>query len=125
MKRTITLWPKTQLVAVDERANHELTVRLNNGGPLTVDVIILATGYKVKIDQVPFLARGNILTTLATRNGFPVLDEHFQTNIPRLFMTSMAATQDFGPFFAFTVAARTSAELIGQAIVGRQRTPME
>jgi len=125
MKRTITLWPKTQLVAVDERANHELTVRLNNGGALTVDAIILATGYKVKIDQVPFLARGNILTTLATRNGFPVLDEHFQTNIPRLFMTSMAATQDFGPFFAFTVAARTSAELIGQAIVGRQRTPME
>ena len=75
----------------------------------------------MKIDQVPFLARGNILDALVTRNGFPVLDEHFQTNIPRLFMTSIAATQDFGPFFAFTVAARTSAKLIGQAITAGRR----
>src|SRR5262249_25147919 len=97
MKRTITLWPKTQVVAVDERANDERTVRLSNGRALSVDAVILATGYKGEIGQVPFLARGNILTTLATRNGFPVLDEHCQTSIPKLFMTSIAATQDFGP----------------------------
>jgi len=125
MKAAITLWPKTQVVAVGERPNDALAVRLDNGRTLTVDSIILATGYKVKIDQVPFLARGNILTTLATRNGFPALDEHFQTNIPRLFITSMAAAQDFGPFFAFTVSVRTSAKLVGQAIAGRQRSAME
>jgi hypothetical protein len=28
----------------------------------------------------------------------------------------MAATRDFGPFFAFTVSVRTSAHLIGQAL---------
>jgi len=125
MKAAITLWPKTQVIAVGERPNDALAVRLDNGRTLTVDSIILATGYKVKIDQVPFLARGNILNTLATRNGFPALDEHFQTNIPRLFITSMPAAQDFGPFFAFTVCVRTSAKLIGQAIAGRQRSAME
>jgi FAD-dependent urate hydroxylase len=125
MKAAITLWPKTQVIAVGERPNDALAVRLDNGKTLTIDSIILATGYKVKIDQVPFLARGNILNTLATRNGFPALDEHFQTNIPRLFITSMAAAQDFGPFFAFTVSVRTSAKLIGQAIAGRQRSAME
>jgi hypothetical protein len=31
-------------------------------------------------------------------------------------MTSMAANQDFGPFFAFTVSTRTSAKLIGAAV---------
>jgi hypothetical protein len=51
-----------------------------------------------------------------TRNGFPVLDEHFQTNVSGLFMTSMMATQDFGPFFAFTISVRASARLIGQAL---------
>jgi hypothetical protein len=33
-----------------------------------------------------------------------------------LYITSMAANQDFGPFFGFTIATRTSAKLIGAAI---------
>jgi cation diffusion facilitator CzcD-associated flavoprotein CzcO len=114
---TIRLWPRTQLVACAELSNRDLAAQLDNGETITVDHIILATGYKVKIEQVPFLARGNILGRLATRNGFPILDEHFQTNVPGLFITSMAAAQDFGPFFGFTVSVRTSAALIGQAIV--------
>lgn len=113
---TIRLWPRTQLVACAGLSNRDLAVQLDNGEMITVDHIILATGYKVKIEQVPFLARGNILDRLATRNGFPILDEHFQTNVPGLFITSMPAAQDFGPFFGFTVSVRTSAALIGQAI---------
>jgi len=44
------------------------------------------------------------------------VDEHFQSNIPGLFFTSMCAMQDFGPFFAFTVSVRASAALIGAAL---------
>jgi FAD-dependent urate hydroxylase len=120
MQETVTLWPKTQLVSAGELPSGELVMKLNNGKTLTIDHVILATGYKVDLDQVPFLAQGNILARLATQNGFPILDEHFQTNIPGLFITSMPASQDFGPFFAFTVSVRTSAKLIAQAIVGRQ-----
>jgi thioredoxin reductase len=116
MKETVKLWPNTQVVSCDELPRGDLLVRLDNGEKLNVDHIILATGYNVKIDQVPFLTQGNILPKLMTRNGYPVLDEHFQTNIPGFFITSMAATQDFGPFFAFTISVRTSAKLIGQAI---------
>ncbi len=117
MKKTVRMWPKTQLIACEQLPSAELAVKLDNSETLTVDHIILATGYKVKMDRVPFLTQGNIVDKLATRNGFPILDDHFQTNIPGLFITSMAATQDFGPFFAFTVAVRTSARLIGQAMV--------
>lgn len=124
MQATTTLWPRTQVVAVHEGPDG-LAVRLDNGRTLTVDSVILATGYKVNIGQVPFLARGNILNRLETRNGFPVLDEHFESNIPGLFMTSMAAVQDFGPFFAFTVSVRTSARLIGEAVTSQQRSPGE
>ena len=113
---TIRLWPRTQLVACTELSNRDLAVRFDGGETITLDQIILATGYKVKIEHVPFLAQGNILERLARRNGFPILDEHFQTNVPGLFITSMAAAQDFGPFFGFTVSARTSATVIGRAI---------
>jgi thioredoxin reductase len=118
LKDTIKLWPGTQIVKCDELPNGDVAVKLDKGQTLIVDHIILATGYKVEIDHVPFLAQGNILKKLKINDGFPVLDNHFQTNIPGLFVTSIAATQDFGPFFAFTISARTSAKLIGQAIVG-------
>ena len=123
MKDTVTLWPKTRVAAIDEIPHDALSVRLDNGRTFTVDAIILATGCRVQIGQIPFLARGNFMDRLATHNGFPTLDEHFQTNIPGLFITSMPAMQDFGPFFGFTIGVGISAKLIGRAIVGRQRNP--
>jgi thioredoxin reductase len=117
MKEMVHLWPNTVLAGCDVLPNSDLAVQLDNGQLLTVDHVILATGYKVQIDQAPVLAQGNILDQLATRNGFPVLDEHFQTSVPGLFITSIAATHDFGPFFAFTVSVRTSAKLIGRMLV--------
>ena len=116
MKDVVKLWPRTEVIACDVQPNGELEVKLSNGETLLADHILMATGYKAKIDSVPFLAQGNIISKLAVQNGFPVLDDHFQTNLPGLFITSMPATQDFGPFFAFTVSVRTSAKLIGQAI---------
>ncbi len=87
-------------------------------GPYVLEVhrIVLATGYKVDIGRVSFLTQGNLLPHLQTETKVPTLDEHLQSSVPGLFMTSMLATRDFGPFFAFTVSARVSAKLIGQAL---------
>jgi len=109
-------WPRTELVECRELASGKLTAVLNNGQTLNVDQVVLATGYKVDISKLPYLASGNLLEQLETRNGFPVLDDHFETSIPGLFITSMPATQDFGPFFGFTISVRTSAKLIGQRL---------
>lgn len=114
----VQILPRTEVADCVER-NGELVVTLSDGRTLTCDEIVLATGYKVEIGQIPFLANGNVLTDLETRNGFPVLDERFQTSVPRLFITSMPATQDFGPFFAFTVSVRVSAKLICDAVHAR------
>jgi thioredoxin reductase len=116
----ITLWPNTCLAASRELPDGSLEVTLHRhdrSEVVRVDRIILATGYKPDICRVPFLARGDVLPRLRTDAGCPVLDEHLQTSVPGLFVTSMAATRDFGPFFAFTVAVRTSAHLIGQALL--------
>ncbi|MGR8979507.1 MAG: NAD(P)-binding domain-containing protein [Gammaproteobacteria bacterium] len=122
MKETVKLWPNTQVIACDGLPGGDMAIRLDSGEKLTVDHVILATGYKVDMDRLPFLAQGNISSKLTTRGGYPVLNEHLQTNIPGLFVTSMAAVQDFGPFFAFTVSVRASANLIGQAVVNKKRT---
>jgi FAD-dependent urate hydroxylase len=115
-KPSIKLWPKTKILVSKENPNGELQIELDNGEKLMVDHVVLATGYKVNIDQIPFLAEGNILEQLKTHNGYPVLDVNFQTNISKLFITSLAAGQDFGPFFGFTLAVRTTAKLIGAVL---------
>ena len=111
----IKLFPHSQVTACRELANGDLEVRVNEA-TVHVQQIILATGYKVNVARIPFLTPDGILAKLATKNGFPVLDEHFQSNIPGLYFTSMCATQDFGPFFAFTAAVRASALIIGAAL---------
>ena len=115
----ISLWPNTRVVACRDLADGGFAMTLEGpDGPhgLEIDRIVLATGYKVDISRVQLLARGNLLPRLETDNGVPVLDEHLQSSVAGLFMTSMLATRDFGPFFGFTVAVRTSAKLIGQAL---------
>jgi cation diffusion facilitator CzcD-associated flavoprotein CzcO len=104
----VQIWPQTEL----ESCSENLEVSLTNGATFNVDQIILATGYKVDIARLPYLAAGNVLARLETRNGFPVLDDHFETSVSGLFITSMPAGQDFGPFFGFTISVRTSARLI-------------
>lgn len=116
LREPVGIWPRTALVRCDVLHAGDMRVTLGDGTRLTVDHVVLATGYKVQVERVPFLANGGLLGRLAIRNGFPVLDEHMQTSVPGLFGTSMMAAQDMGPFFAFTVAARTSARLIGAAV---------
>ena len=113
--------PNTELVDSVER-DGELVVTLSNKEEIVCDKVVFATGYKVDISRVPVLASGNILHQLETHNGFPVLDDHLQTSVPGLFITSMPAVQDFGPFFGFTIAVRVSAKLICEAIKARSRT---
>lgn len=113
---TVQIWPKSRVVGCDALPTGELEVSLDTGKTLTVDHIILATGYKVSMEKVPFLVEGTILAKLKTKDGYPVLDEHFQTSIPGLFITSMPAAQDFGLFFAFTVSVVASTKIIGSFI---------
>ena len=86
-------------------------------------LIVLGAVATVAVVLIVPKFRAHVLPALETRNGLAVLDESFQTSVPGLFMTSMLAVQDFGPFFAFTGAVRTSTRLIGDALA-RQPRPL-
>lgn len=112
----IELHPESTPTRARELPDGSLLVTLSTGATLTVDRVILATGYKVALDRVPLLTAGNLMGRIQQRNGYPVLDLHLQSSVPGLFITSMCAAQDFGPFFGFTVSTRTSARLIGAGL---------
>lgn len=112
----IKLWPDSKLTACKQLPDDSLELNLSSGDKITVDHVLLGTGYKVDISRVPMITDSGLLAKLDVKNGFPVLDPYLQSSIPGLFMTSIMATQDFGSFFAFTVSARASARLIGSQI---------
>jgi cation diffusion facilitator CzcD-associated flavoprotein CzcO len=113
---SVTLWPNTRVTGCRLRAAGDFEVDLDEGRTIVVDRVILATGYKVDLARIPFLVLGGLLDELHTEDGHPVLDESFQASVPGLFITSMPATRDFGPFFAFTVSVRASAKILGRAL---------
>jgi cation diffusion facilitator CzcD-associated flavoprotein CzcO len=112
----VTIWPQTELTSCAQLENGALLATLSNEETIIVDQIVLATGYKVDIARLPIFA-SSLRERIETRNGFPVLDNHFETSVPGLFITSMPAMQDFGPFFGFTISVRTSAKLICQRLL--------
>lgn len=106
---------QTKLEYCEELPSSEIKVSLDSGEELIVDKIILATGYNANINNIPFLRNGNIFPKIATKDDCPLLDENFQSvSVPGLFLTSMLATRDFGPFFKFIFGSRISASIIGE-----------
>jgi FAD-dependent urate hydroxylase len=102
-------WPGTHVTAAAERADGTVDVTLSNGEKLRVDQVLFATGYQPDLSRVPFLA--DLLPQIEVTDGYPVLDEWFQTSVPGLYITGFAATRDFGPFFGFTKGCPAAASL--------------
>jgi cation diffusion facilitator CzcD-associated flavoprotein CzcO len=91
-------------------ADAGLAVRLSDSDSIEVDRVVFASGYRAQLQRVPYLAP--LIREIDVSDGFPVLDESLQTNLPALYVTGFSATRDFGPFFGFVKAAPASATLI-------------
>ncbi len=115
----VTLHPKSHPVTCEVSASGHLNIGLSDGTVASVDSVILATGYRVDLNRISFLASGNVGDRLDTEDGYPRLDDHFQTSVPGLFITSLAATRDFGPFFGFVVGSAAAARIIGDGLRSR------
>ncbi|MCP2163273.1 NAD(P)-binding domain-containing protein [Goodfellowiella coeruleoviolacea] len=112
----VRLWPHTRVVSGQRTGDGRVRVTLDSGDALTVDTVVLATGYRMDVARLPFLAAGGLLRELATDDGFPVLDENFRSSVAGLYFTSRFAVRDFGHFFDFTAAARVSARVISESV---------
>jgi cation diffusion facilitator CzcD-associated flavoprotein CzcO len=112
----IHIHEKTTIVATRTGGDGTYDVVLDDDTTVNVHHIILATGYVPNMQNVAFLDRTTILGELQTLNGSPVLNTEFQTNLPNLYVTGLAAMQDFGPFFGFTVACPVAARIIAEAV---------
>jgi len=115
-KANIHCHPATSLIDCTELPDGRMQAGLDNGASFRIDHIILATGYRVDMNRVPYLSPESILPRLNIVDGYPALDESFQSNLPGLFFTGLPATRDFGPFFGFVVGSTVTAKIIVERI---------
>lgn len=113
----VTTRPHTEVEACAETSpGAPLVATLSDGERLRVDHVVLATGYRVDMARVPFL-RGPLLDALERRDGSPVLGPDFQSSVPGLFVTSMPAARDVGPYMGFTVSVPYTSRILARALL--------
>ena len=95
---TIYIHQNTTIARARTLPDGTYELSLDDDTTVNVHHIILVTGYVPNMDSVAFLDRRTILQELQTLNGSPRLDTEFQTTVPNLYVSGLAAVQDFGPF---------------------------
>ncbi len=112
----VHLCPNTRITGGHRNSDGAVSVDLDNGQSLEVDQVILATGYRVELSREPYLRDTGIAESLDVEEGYPVLDDRFQSSVPGLYFTGQTATRDFGPFFGFGIGCPAAAWVIGNAL---------
>jgi cation diffusion facilitator CzcD-associated flavoprotein CzcO len=87
-----------------------LTLTGSDGGTTEVsaDHVMAATGYRVDVDALDFLAPA-LRASLARTARAPRLDTGFQSSVPGLYFTGFAAAATFGPVMRFVCGTVTAA----------------
>jgi cation diffusion facilitator CzcD-associated flavoprotein CzcO len=75
------------------------------------DHVIAATGYRVDVRRLTFLSP-EIQSHLKTLDGAPILSSSFQSSVPGLYFTGIAAAVTFGPMMRFAFGAAYTARKI-------------
>jgi thioredoxin reductase len=113
----ITRRPRTEVIEASAGRDRELDVMLSDSSRLAVDRVVIACGYRADLASVPYLQ--GVIERVAIADGYPVLDEYFQTTLDGLYITGFSATRDFGPFFGFVKGAPASATVIVRNLLSR------
>jgi FAD-dependent urate hydroxylase len=111
-KGNVRLWPNSRVVSWQATPHGTIEAGLDRGDSLLVDHILCATGYRVDLSRVTYLAEDVASGELRVDDGFPVLDEDFQTTLPGFYIVGQASIRYFGPFFGFVRGCIASALIV-------------
>ncbi len=78
--------------------------------------VVAATGYKVDVERLAFL-NPEIRSKIRCVNGTPVLSSSFESSVPGLYFTGIAAANSFGPVMRFAFGAGFAAKRLTQSMM--------
>jgi hypothetical protein len=107
-----------QQVVEARTADSAVVLRLAAGGEareLQIDHVIAGTGYQVDIGRLAFLAP-ELRSAVATLGGAPVLSTRFESSVPGLYFTGLAAANTFGPAMRFVCGTSFAAPILARRL---------
>jgi NADPH-dependent 2,4-dienoyl-CoA reductase/sulfur reductase-like enzyme len=110
--KTTTHTAITSARPVDRR----LRLDLSDGTSRVVDHLVLGTGFQPDLGKIPFLDE-TLRARIASRHGFPALNEWFESSVPRLHFIGGVAGNDFGPLCNFVAGAGLTARQVAKRAI--------
>jgi thioredoxin reductase len=93
---------------------------LSNGTTSQVDIVLLATGYKIDISKYPILDNSLKLQIQTTPDGYPVLDTGLQTSVKGLYMAGVVGEKTLGPTLRFVTGTSNAGPRLASAIASKR-----
>jgi cation diffusion facilitator CzcD-associated flavoprotein CzcO len=98
-----------------------ITLRLDSGTQ-NFDHVLLATGYHVDIARLGILP-SELMATIATDQGSPVLAGGYQSSVPGLHFVGSAAVRSYGPLLRFVWGAGYAARTVTRFVCANRTGP--
>jgi hypothetical protein len=115
--RTANVRMHTGRFVVSARSQGErVRVRLNDGSERVFDHVLLGTGYRVDLERYSFLSP-QVLKKLERVDGFPVLDEGFESSLRGMHFVGAPAAWSFGPLMRFVAGTEFASPAVAHRIL--------
>jgi thioredoxin reductase len=106
-----------------ERVGGKLTLKLSDGTTDQVDLVVLATGYKIDVSKYHILDSALQQAIAKTPDGYPVLATSLQTSVNGLYMAGVIAERTLGPTLRFVTGTSNAGPRMAAAITGKPPLP--
>lgn len=80
------------------------------------DRLIAATGFRVDVRRLDYLAPELLQSLRTEADGIPALTARFETSVPGLFIVGVASSPAFGPIMRFMYGAKHVAPVLAQLL---------
>ena len=108
----------------DGRVHLSLQDRTGKPLPISTDYVIAATGYRVDLRRLRFMD-ADLRNRIRTAGPMPILSPNFESSVPGLYFTGLAAAGSFGPLLRFVHGTEFAARRITAHITKSGRHDVE
>ena len=95
--------------------NGHVGLKLDDGSSLSVDHVLMGTGYRVDISRYPFLDK-KLIASISQVGGYPRLNEGFESSVAGLHFLGAPAAWSFGPLMRFVAGAEFAVRALARRV---------
>src|SRR5439155_15077059 len=97
-------------------AKDRLLLKLDDGSERTVEHALLGTGFRVNLARYPFLG-AKLLASVRQVDGYPQLDDAFESSVAGLHFLGAPAAWSFGPLMRFVAGAEFASRALSRRVI--------